>query len=149
MPSLTKDGNLSSVSATSDTSSVWGGANDPSTNEMRELRKEMNRRVHMYRQEYKSISCMPELELDDYGPDVNIQRTELTNHTMKYLARGQVLLAKECGDIQKAAMVLAQTVTKCRNLIANTGFLRTKMPETPIPSEEQIVKSVMEYVQQQ
>ena len=104
---MTEDGNSSLISGASDNTSIWDGSNDPALVQLPNMRKGMNKMARIFAKEYSIASRLPELELADDGPDVDIKRSELVNSIIGYITAGKVLVSNGCGDQQTAMVSIA------------------------------------------
>ena len=139
----TEDGNSSLLSGASDNTSIWDGRCDPASVQLRNMRKNMNKMARIFAKEYSIASRLPELELADDGPDVDIKRSELVNGILGYITTGQVLVSNGCGDQQAAMTAIADSIRTARKVYESTKFLvTTSVQEKVIPSHGQIVAAV-------
>ena len=123
---LTEDDSVSVCSASSDVSSVWGGAQDPITVNLRALRKDINFKNRVFTEEYSRVSKLSgdDLEVDSLEPDQ--QRVGLAEAICKYVRVSMAAIMEGYGD-QNARMAVIMSIKKARNSYLTTGFLH---PET-------------------
>ena len=104
------DGNVSLLSGASDNTSIWDGSCDPASVQLRNMRKTMNKMARIFAKEYKATSRLPELEMADDGPDVDIKRSELVNAILGYINTGRILVSNGCGDQETAMISIADSI---------------------------------------
>ena len=81
---LTECDSASVCSSASDVSSVWGGAQDPITVNLRALRKDMVLKNKVFKEEYSKVSKLSGDDLEVDAPEPDQQRVGLAKAICKY-----------------------------------------------------------------
>ena len=137
---LTEDDSASVCSVSSDVSSVWGGAQDPTTVNLRELRKDMNFKNKVFTEEYSRVSQLSGDDLEVDAPEPDQQRIGLARAICNYVRVCMAAILEGYGgqDARKAVIV---SITKPRNSYWTTKFLHPDniFDEIQLPTDKEIL----------
>ena len=138
---LTEDDSASVCSTASDVSSVWGGAQDPTTVNLRALRKDINFKNKVFSEEHARVSKLSgdDLEVESIEPDQ--QRVGLAEAICKYVRVSMAAIMEGYGD-QNARIAVIMSISKARNTYQTRGFLhpQTLFVDVHMPTDQEIMQ---------
>ena len=138
---LSDDDSVSVCSTSSDVSSVWGGAQDPTTVNLRTLRKDMVFKNKVFTEEYARVSRLSGDDLEIDAPEPDQQRVGLARAICNYVRICMAAILEGYGgqDARKAVIISSK---KARKTYLTTKFLHPDniFDEVQLPTDQEILQ---------